>query len=219
MQSRFSEQSLARLEKTGVIAVLTIDDAQNAVPVADALLAGGVDIMELTLRTPAALEAVKLVKENRPEMLAGVGTILTEDQVYLAKEAGADFGVAPGLNPTILQKAQEIDLPFAPGIVTPSEIERAIELGCRELKFFPAEPSGGLKYLKSMAAPYKHLGLRYMPLGGVSQANLEDYIASDLILALGGSWIAPRDLIANHDWNEISARAVAATQVVRKYRK
>ena len=177
MQSQFPQEMLDRIERAGVIAVLVIDDAAHALPVAKALLEGGVDAIELTLRTPAAIESLKTVRRQVPQMLTGIGTAITTEQVERIVDAGAAFGVAPGLNRSVVQKAQALSLPFAPGIMTPSEIEAAVELGCRELKFFPAEPSGGIKLLTSMRAPYAHLGLRFVPLGGVNAANLADYIA------------------------------------------
>ena len=167
MDSQFPTSMLDRISSAGVIAVMVVDQAVDAVPLARALIACGIDVMELTLRTPAALEALRLIKQEVPEMLAGVGTVLTRSQIDEVVDAGGAFAVAPGLNPSVVQHAQSLGLPFAPGVATPSEIERAVELGCRELKFFPAEPIGGLQYLRSMAAPYSHLGLKFIPLGGI----------------------------------------------------
>lgn len=216
MQSTFPSHVLDRIRRCGVIAVLVIDRAEHAVPLARALLAGGVDAMELTLRTPAAVDSLKLVRQHVPEMLAGIGTILTPQQVDEVVDAEAAFGVAPGLNPNVVQRAAQRGLPFAPGITTPSEVERAVELDCRVLKFFPAEPSGGVKYLKSMNAPYAHLGLSYVPLGGLNLGNMPEYLAQDCVPAIGGSWIAPRDLIRNKDWDTITKNALAATQISRR---
>ena len=219
MESKFDESLLQRVTQCGVVAVLVIDEVQHAVPVARALLAGGVTAMELTLRTPAAIEALMAIRSEVPEILAGIGTVLTPDQVRRVAEADAQFAVAPGCNPTVIKAAEEIGLPFAPGIATPTDIEMAVELGCRELKFFPAEPGGGLPYLKSMAAPYNHLGLRYIPLGGINAQNLGTYLAEKLILAVGGSWLATRELIQQQNWAEITTRAAAAQAVVRKVRE
>ncbi len=195
----FAPDLKAAVEKSRIIAVLVVDEAADAVPLAQALLAGGVQIMELTLRTEAALDALRRIVAEVPEMTAGVGTILTPDQVRAAHTAGAAFGVAPGVNPRVLAAAREVGLSFAPGVATPSDIEQALEFECRLLKFFPAEPAGGLPYLKSMAAPYAHLELRYVPLGGISPANLSAYVGDSLIAAVGGSWLAPRELIAAKD--------------------
>lgn len=207
----FPESLIAKLAATRIVAVLMVDDAAAAVPLAKALLAGGVDVMELTLRTPAALAALREIKAHVPEMTAGIGTILTPEQAVAAKDAGGAFGVAPGLNLRVLARAAEIGLPFAPGVCTPTEIEAAIEAGCRVLKFFPAESLGGIKTMATMTAPYAHLGIRYIPLGGLTQANFTDYLAHPAILAVGGSWIATREEIQRCDWSSITAKAAAAT--------
>lgn len=203
-----------RLMKTKVTAVLIIDSVEDAVPTAKALLAGGVDAMELTLRTPVAIDALRAIRAEVPEMLAGIGTILNERQAQEAADAGAAFGVAPGTNPRTIQAAQGAGLPFAPGIMTPSDIETAIGYGCELLKFFPAGSSGGLKHLKNIAAPYAHLGLKYIPLGGVQANNMTEYLASNLIAAVGGSWLAPRDLIAAGNWAAITKNAREASDII-----
>lgn len=217
-QIHFRESLSSRLRQTGIIAVLVVDNPADAVPLARALLAGGVDCMELTLRTPAAMEALRRVRAEVPAMLAGVGTILTPQQVNEVAAAGAAFGVAPGFNPRIVAEAGRIGLPFAPGVCTPSEIELALEAGCRLLKFFPAEPSGGLAYLRSAAAPYAHLGVRFIPLGGIDPNNAERYLAEPSVHALGGSWLAPRDLIQRQDWAAITANARQAADLVTRVR-
>jgi 2-dehydro-3-deoxyphosphogluconate aldolase/(4S)-4-hydroxy-2-oxoglutarate aldolase len=214
----FDDRIAGRIEKCGVVAVLTVEREEDAVPLARALLEGGIEAMELTLRTPAAVDALRAVVADVPEMLAGVGTVLTAAQVAQVHEAGAAFAVAPGTNPTVLQAAKELGLPFAPGVATPSEMEQAIELGCRILKFFPAEPIGGMPYLKSMATPYAHLGIRFMPLGGVNAQNMVDYLKSPLVLGVGGSWIASKDAIAARDWDGIAATAREATGTAKKVR-
>ncbi len=214
----FDEQIASRIEKCGVVAVLTVERPEDAAPLARALLEGGVEAMELTLRTEAAVEALKAVVAEVPEMLAGVGTVLTPEQVALVSQARAAFAVAPGTNPRVIEAARELGLSFAPGVATPSDVERALEFGCRTLKFFPAERIGGLPYLKSMAAPYAHLGPRFMPLGGVNADNMSDYLTSPLILAVGGSWIAPKDGIRNRDWPGIARTAREATAIVRRVR-
>jgi 2-dehydro-3-deoxyphosphogluconate aldolase/(4S)-4-hydroxy-2-oxoglutarate aldolase len=207
---------LSQIEEVGIIAVLVIDRVEDAVPVARALVEGGINVMELTLRTPAAVDALREIKTHVPEMVAGIGTILSLDQVETVKAAGADFGVSPGLNRVVAKEAQQAQLPFMPGVVTPSDIEQALELDCRYLKFFPAEPAGGLDYLKSMAAPYAHLGVRYIPLGGVNIENARTYLESPLILAVGGSWIAPRGLINDQDWKRITNNAQEGSNMVQQ---
>jgi len=207
-----------KMYRSGVIAVLVIDEVKDAVLLAHALLEGGVDIMELTLRTPAAVDALQEIKNNVPDMMVGIGTVLTPDQVRQITKLGAAFGVAPGLNPNVVKTAQEEGLPFSPGIVTPSDIECAVELGCNVLKYFPAEPAGGLTYLKSMANPYAHLNLKYVPLGGLNQDNFKAYLEFPSILAVGGSWIAKRDVIRKNDWKTVTENAHHASQVVKQLR-
>lgn len=202
-----------RIKKSRVIAVLVVDQASDAVQAAKALLSGGIDAMELTLRTPAALDALRAVRAEVPEMLAGVGTILTTDQADDALAAGAEFGVSPGINPDVVRHCIDIGLPFGPGVMTPTDIDQSVALGCRLLKFFPATSSGGQAHLKNIAAPYAHLGLGFVPLGGVSADNLGDWLANPLVTAVGGSWLAPRDLIAAGNWAEIEQRARTANQI------
>jgi 2-dehydro-3-deoxyphosphogluconate aldolase/(4S)-4-hydroxy-2-oxoglutarate aldolase len=212
---KLTDPVATRLTAKGVVAVIMIDRVDDAVPVAEALLHGGVDAMELTLRTDAALPALKSIAESVPEMLTGIGTILKPDQIVQAKDSGAAFGVSPGTNVDVIEAAQEAGLPFAPGIMTPSDIERALPFGCEILKFFPAGSSGGIKHLKNIAAPYAHLGLKYVPLGGVNQENMTDYLKEDIIAAVGGSWIAARDLIASGQWDQITSNASSAVQAHR----
>ena len=219
MEKLFPDDLFLKMRNSPVVAVLVVDDAENAVPLARSLLRGGISIIELTLRTPAALDALKRILAEVPEILAGVGTILNVDQVSAIKERGAAFGVAPGLNAAVVKAAQEKGLPFAPGIMTPSEIEAAYGLGCTVMKLFPSEPVGGLEYLKNINAPYAHLGIEYIPLGGVSQNNLQAYLESPMILGVGGSWLAPRKLIQEKSWDEISRNCEKATETVIKVRK
>jgi len=219
MSPTFNSQLATDIEKIGIVAVLVVDDANDAVPLARALLAGGVNAIELTLRTPAALDALREIKTHVPEVIAGVGTILTVGQVEEVAEAGAAFGVAPGLNPRVLAAAREAGLSFAPGILTPSDIEQAVEHGCKLLKFFPAEPSGGLAYLRAIAAPYAHLGLKFIPLGGLNAKNMASYLVDPAIAALGGSWLAPREIIKSGDWKKITALSAEAVEIIKSTRQ
>lgn len=199
-----------------VVAVLIIDDARDAVPVAEALVAGGVKSIELTLRTDAAIEALAAIKKGVPEILAGVGTVIFPEQVRPIVDAGADFAVAPGFSRGVVEAALTLGLPFAPGIATPSDIEAAVPFGFRVLKFYPAEAMGGLPYLTAMSAPYRHLGLSFVPLGGVNTGNLTEYLGSPLIAAVGGSWIAKRELIKAKDWETIRRNAAEATALAAR---
>jgi 2-dehydro-3-deoxyphosphogluconate aldolase/(4S)-4-hydroxy-2-oxoglutarate aldolase len=207
---------MPRLDVNRVVAGFSVDRVDHAVPLAKALLAGGIGAIELTLRTPAAMKAVKAICAQVPEMLTGVGTILTPEQVLEVQQAGADFGVSPGMNPRVIKAAQEAGLPFAPGIATPSELEAAIEFGCRFVKFFPAEASGGVPYLRSMSAPYRHLGMQYFPLGGLNANNMLAYLKEPNVPAIGGSWIVKKDRVERADWAGISARARDVVKAVSR---
>jgi 2-dehydro-3-deoxyphosphogluconate aldolase/(4S)-4-hydroxy-2-oxoglutarate aldolase len=195
-----------------------ITRAEDAVPLAQALLTGGVSSIELTLRTEAALDCVRRIRAEVPDMTVGVGTILTPGQANDAKEAGASFGVSPGMNPRVVAEARRIGLPFAPGICTPTDIELALEADCRLLKFFPCEPCGGLPYLKTIAAPFMHLNLQFIPLGGVNAANAATYLQDSSVLALGGSWLAPKELVSQGNWMAITDLASEITGIVQQVR-
>jgi len=214
----FPEELMLRVGKTGVVAVIIIDDPADAVPLAQALKAGGISVIELTLRTPRALEAIKCIRAEMPDILIGAGTVLNVGQLKAVKDAGAFFAVSPGCNPSTLRAAQDLGLPFAPGIANPSDIEIALEHGCRLLKYFPAGTSGGLPHLAAMGAAFAHLGVKYIPLGGVSAANAEQYLHEPSVQALGGSWLAPRDVIQRKDWQKITANAAEASAIVKRVR-
>lgn len=218
MNQAFPHDLRQQLQQAGVIAVLMIERVKDAVPLARALLAGGVRAIELTLRTEAALDCLRRIRDEVPEMMVGVGTILTPGQAHEALEAGASFGVAPGMNPRVVAEALRIGLPFAPGVCTPTDIELAVEAGCRVMKFFPCEPCGGLPYLRTIAAPFMHLGVRFIPLGGVNAANAATYLDEPSVLALGGSWLAPKEIIAQGNWQAISGLAAEITSIVQKVR-
>lgn len=207
-----------KIRHSGIIAVLVIDDENDAVPLATALQEGGVNAIELTLRTPVAWAAMERIKASVPEIIIGLGTILTPEQIEEASHRGAAFGVSPGINRRVMDTALQTGFSFAPGVATPSDIEMALEYECKLLKFFPAEPSGGLVYLKSMSAPYAHLGLSFIPLGGLNAQNIGAYLAEPSIAALGGSWLAPRDLIAARNWREITRIASETIQIIRASR-
>jgi 2-dehydro-3-deoxyphosphogluconate aldolase/(4S)-4-hydroxy-2-oxoglutarate aldolase len=214
----FPAPLIEKLSHAGVIAVLTVEDPLDAIQVARALASGGVSAIELTLRTPRAAESIRRIRAEMPDMLIGAGTVLNRGQLNAARDAGAIFAVAPGCNPTTLRAAHDLGLPFAPGVASPSDIEVAVEHGCRLLKFFPAETSGGVAHLTTMAAPFAHLGLRYIPLGGITLERLGDYLKSPLVAGVGGSWLAKPEAIAGRDWQAITASAKAAMAVVRQTR-
>jgi len=208
------------IAKQGVIAVLEIESQDNAVPLAKALLDGGITAIELALRTEAAFPSISLIAKEVPQMYIGIGTVIEPGQAEMVrKENGVRFAVSPGINSEIVKEAIKADLPFAPGISTASELELAISLGCRTVKFFPAESMGGLKYLKSINGPYNHLGISYIPLGGVTTENLASYAGFAPVLAIGGSWIATKELINAKDWTEITKRASEAKKIWDSCRK
>ena len=214
----FPSEIKAKVSNAGIIAVIEINDIDKAVPVAESLLEGGITAIELALRTEVAWEALKRIAENVPEMMIGVGTVIKPGQAEMAKNLGASFGVSPGLNSQIVQEAMNCDFPFVPGIATPSELENAYDLGCDVLKFFPAEPTGGISYLKSLNSPFEYLNLSYIPLGGLSEKSIVEYASLPSVLAIGGSWIAKRDLIAQEAWGRITDHAKQAIQLWKNIR-
>lgn len=200
-------------KKQRLLAVVSINDAARAVPLAEALLRGGVDTIELTLRTPAALEAVKRITSEVPAMTVGTGTVLNEAQVDDALAAGAHFGVSPSVNRSVLRHAKLGGFPFAPGIMTPTDIDISLQEGCDLLKFFPATSSGGLPHLQNIAAPFAHLGIGFIPLGGINPGNLGDWLDDPKIVAVGGSWLAPPKLIDEAQWDQIEANVREARKI------
>jgi 2-dehydro-3-deoxyphosphogluconate aldolase/(4S)-4-hydroxy-2-oxoglutarate aldolase len=201
---------LNELLKRPVIPVIVIDNANDAEPLAEALLKGGMDVIEVTCRTAAAPEALKRIKKSFPEMLVGAGTVVTPDQAKMCIDTGVSFGLAPGLNPDTVKFFQQNKTLFIPGIMTPSEIEQGLSLGCKMLKFFPAGAAGGINMLKNMAAPYVSLGVKFCPTGGVSLENMNEWLALPMVSAIGGSWLATQKQIADKQWDVITAQVKAA---------
>jgi len=197
-----------------LVSVAVIDHVATAVPVAKALFDGGLNVIEVTFRTPEAAQCIAAIREAMPQMIVGAGTVLTPDQVEQAKKAGAQFAVAPGLNGTVVAAAQHCDLPFFPGVMTPSDIERALHLGCTTVKFFPAEAAGGAAMLKALSAPYAHTGLKCIPTGGINLGNLADYLALPIVVAVGGSWMVERKLIHANDWAKITSLTAEAIRLI-----
>ena len=213
-----NEDVFAILMKHVVVPVIAIDSVEAALPLADALIEGGLPVAEITFRTAAAAEVIAKIAKERPGLLLGAGTVLTTENLRRAKDTGARFGVAPGLNPDVVAEAGRLGLPFIPGVITPSEIEQALSLGVKLLKYFPAEAFGGLKVIKALSAPYAHAGVKFMPTGGVTAANLPDYLASDIVACVGGTWIASREAIAEKKWDQIRENCRAAVEIVRRVR-
>jgi 2-dehydro-3-deoxyphosphogluconate aldolase/(4S)-4-hydroxy-2-oxoglutarate aldolase len=211
-----SNEIYARIGALRVVPVIAIENFEAALPLADALLEGGLPVAEITFRTNAAAAVIERIAKERPDVFIGAGTLLSAENLRRALECGARFGVAPGLNPEIVRAAQKIGLPFSPGIMTPSDIEAALSLGVKVLKFFPAGAAGGVKMLTSIAAPYVHLGVRFVPTGGVSQANMKEYLEQKSVLAVGGTWIATHEDIAGGRWNAIRENCRGAVEVVHQ---
>lgn len=202
-----------QLRAARVVPVITIDNPDNAVPLARALAMGGLSCAEITFRTPRAAEAIRRIAAEAPEMLAGAGTVLTPAQVDAARDAGARFIVAPGFNRRVVEHCLSAELPVYPGIATPTEVEAALELNLTTLKFFPAEPMGGLTYLKAIAAPY--VDVNFMPTGGISASNIASYLAYDRVVACGGSWMAPANWIAAKQFDRIRDESQNAADIAR----
>jgi 2-dehydro-3-deoxyphosphogluconate aldolase/(4S)-4-hydroxy-2-oxoglutarate aldolase len=202
-----------RIQQDRITPVIALEDAADAVPLCKALKTGGLAVAEITFRTKAAPEVLSTVAQEFPEFMLGAGTVTLLDEVEAAKEAGAQFAVAPGFNPKIVKRAQELDLPFFPGVCTPSEVEAALDLGCRILKFFPAGALGGLKMIKALYGPYSHRGVKFIPTGGVSADNLAEYIAHPAVLAVGGTWIVSKALLKAKDWSRVTELTREAVQI------
>jgi len=201
-----------KLKEIAVIPVIKITDADKAVPLAEALLDGGLPCVEITFRTAQAAEAIKLIsKSMRKMMRIGAGTVLTPWQADAAKEAGAEFIVSPGLNPNIVRHCEKIGVPVLPGVCTPSEIEQALELNLQVLKFFPAEAMGGLKMVKALSAPYG--GVSFVPTGGIGPDNLLAYLNFGKVLACGGSWMVKEDWIDAGDFGKVTQSAREAVAI------
>jgi 2-dehydro-3-deoxyphosphogluconate aldolase / (4S)-4-hydroxy-2-oxoglutarate aldolase len=206
---------MIEIHRQRIVPVAVLENSDEAVPVARALVAGGLTTLELTLRTPAALECIRLIRREVPEMKVGAGTVLQTSQVDEVIAAGASFAVAPGLNRRVVEYARERGLPFYPGIMTPSDVEAGLELGCRLQKFFPAAVAGGLDMIRALAGPFAHTGLKLIPLGGISAANMKAYLDLPLVAAVGGSWLVDKKLLAAKDWAGITRLAREATAIAK----
>lgn len=208
---------LERIHSIRIVPVIAIDDAAQAIPLAKALIAGGIPCAEITFRTAAAAESIAAISAEVPAMLVGAGTVLTREQADRAKDAGAAFAVSPGFNPHIVDYCGEIGLPIIPGCSSPSDMEQAIERGLKAVKFFPAEQAGGLPFLKAVAAPYT--GLRFMPTGGIGPQNLAEYLSFSRVIACGGSWMAKPEMIAAGRFDEIAQLCRKAADIAGNKRK
>ena len=202
-----------KLKEIKVIPVIALDKAEDIIPLGKALAENGLPAAEITFRSDAAVEAIRLLREAQPDMLIGAGTVLNREQVIAAKEAGATFIVSPGFNPNTVKACQELGIDIVPGVNSPSTVEAALEMGLKTLKFFPAEASGGIAMVKSLLAPYTDIEL--MPTGGVNTQNIGDYLAIPRVIACGGTWMVDKKLINEGNWEEIGRLAKEASELVK----
>ena len=207
------QTAVETLSAIRIVPVLVLNDVDSGLKMCEVLAECGLPAAELTFRTTAAEAVIKAASTRFPELYLGAGTVLNSRDLHRAFDAGAKFAVAPGFNPTIVKEAVANSFAFAPGVCTPSEVEQAMEFGCRFLKFFPAEASGGINFLKSLIAPYKHLGVRFMPTGGVTTANVAEYLAVKEIVAVGGTWLGKSSDIESGNWEGIRTAVKAAVEL------
>ncbi|HEX6925227.1 MAG TPA: bifunctional 4-hydroxy-2-oxoglutarate aldolase/2-dehydro-3-deoxy-phosphogluconate aldolase [Longimicrobiaceae bacterium] len=208
------QDALERLRQLRLAPVIVIDDPADAEPLAEALVAGGLPCAEVTFRTAAAAEAIRRMTKAQPEMLVGAGTVLTTEQAAQAREAGAQFIVSPGFNPVVVDYCLERGIPIFPGVCTPTEIEAGLQRGLKVLKFFPAEPAGGLSYLKAISAPYSMV--EFIPTGGINAEKLPAYLSFRSVVACGGSWMAPSDWIRAGQFDRIREETAKAVEAIRQ---
>ena len=205
-----------KLGEIGIVPVVALDKAEDAIPLGEALINGGLPCAEITFRTAAAEEAIRLMAEKFPDMIIGAGTVLTTEQVDRSVAAGAKFIVAPGCNPKIVRYCVERNIPMAPGVATASEIEQALECGVKKVKFCPAEQNGGLPMIKALAAPY--VDVTFMPTGGLNKDNVKEYLSYNRIFACGGTWMVKKDMISDGRFDEIEALTHEAAEIVKSVR-
>ena len=202
--------------ETGIVPVVVLNNVEDAVPLASALLKGGIDFMEITFRTECAAECIAVISKEVPDMTVGAGTVLNVEQAKLAVECGAKFIVSPGLDEATVKWAIENNIPVIPGCVTPTEIMKAISLGLKVVKFFPADVYGGIKAIKALSAPFGQV--KFLPTGGVSEANLPEFASNKSVIAVGGSWVCKKDDIINHDWDKITELSANAVKIIKETR-
>lgn len=208
-----TQQIIEKLRQLKVVPVIALDYAEDILPLADTLDKNGLPVAEITFRSEAAADAIRLLRANRPDFLIAAGTVLTAEQVMLVRNSGADFVVTPGFNPKIVKLCQDLNFPITPGVNNPMAIETALEMGISAVKFFPAEASGGVKMIKALLGPYAQLQI--MPTGGIGLHNIKDYLAIPNIVACGGSWFVEKKLIKAKNWAEIGRLVKEAVELTR----
>jgi len=206
---------IEKIKKSKLLPVIALEDANHAIPLCKALQAGGLEVAEITFRTAAAIDAIKIIAKEFPQFTLGAGTVTQLHELEQAVDAGAQFALAPGFNPNIVKRAKELQIPFFPGICTPSELEGAMQAGCKIVKFFPAELMGGIPMIKNLYAPYAHRQISFIPTGGINLTNLPLYLATTGVIAAGGSWIVNKKLIANKDWQTITKLTKEAVAIIK----
>ena len=203
------------LGRAGIVPVIVIEKEEQAVPLAKALVKGGLPVLEVTFRTKAAAAAIAAIRKDVPEAIVGAGTVLSVEMLRAAKAAGAVFGVAPGFDPAIVAEAKIQNFPFCPGVATASELSQALSAGCKMVKFFPAEAAGGVKMIKNLLGAFRFTGVKFMPTGGVNLSNVADYLAVPEVVCCGGTWIVPKDALESGDYAAIEKLATDAAALVR----
>lgn len=205
-----------KVYEAGIVPVVVLNNVEDAVPLARALLKGGIDFMEITFRTECAAECISVISKEVPEVVVGAGTVLNVEQAKTAVKCGAKFIVSPGIDEETVRWALENDIPVIPGAVTPTEIMKAVSLGLKTVKFFPADVYGGIKAIKALSAPFGQV--KFLPTGGVSEANLPEFIGNKSVCAVGGSWVCKKDDVLNHDWDKITSLAANAVKIIKETR-
>lgn len=196
-----------------ILPAVTLEDEDRALKVAEAFLESGLHIMEVPFRTKEAADCIKSIRSHFPEIKIGAGTILSVTQLHEARDSGAQFGLAPGFNPKVVKEAFKLDFPFIPGVMTPTEIELALELQCTMLKLFPVARLGGIEMLRSLQGPYGHTGIKFIPMGGVDMGNMQAYLKEQNVIAVGGSWLAGKELIREKNYDAIRRNTVEALRM------
>ena len=211
-----NNEIVKKIKNAVIIPVIEIDSVEDAIPLANALLEGGIDVLEITLRSSNSIKCAEEIIKNVKKISVGVGTLIEIDQIQSVIDIGVDFAFSPGCNPRIINQSSKKNLLFIPGISSPTDIETAYDNGCNILKYFHSESNGGISHLKNITKPYSHLNLKFIPTGGVNLSNCLNYINNDIVLAIGSSWIAPKQIIKLKKWNLISSNAKKILEKIKK---